>query len=136
MRIAMEDAPTEAVDKLDERWREGRGRWARKLGRLRLGVEPLDVQLDRYRKMTWALTAVTTTIGVMFVALFWAFSRPDVGLILAAILLLPVVAVAWIDYLRLALRARAFERALEAYQTERRGLLEAAAPTDATPKST
>src|SRR4051812_45624771 len=72
--------------------------WRRKLGRLRLGVEPLEEQLARYRRVTWMLTAVPAGIGLMFVALFAAFRRPDVGLWLAGLLLAPIVIVAWIDY--------------------------------------
>ena len=132
----MENPPSDPIAALDERWRERRIAWGRKLGRLRLGVEPLDVQLTRYRQMTWGLSAVTGTIGAMFVALFSAFSRPDVGLILVAILLLPVIVFGWIGYLLLARRAQGFEREYEAYQTERRRMIESGTATDATPKST
>mgnify|MGYP001070009293 CR=1 FL=1 len=136
MTTAMENPPTDPIVALDARWRERRIAWGRRLGRLRLGVEPLDVQLTRYRRMTWGLTAVTGTIGAMFVALFSAFGRPDVGLILVAILLLPVIVFGWIGYLRLARGARGFEREHDAYQAERRRLVESANATDATPRST
>lgn len=133
MTTAMENAPTDPIAALDERWRDRRNAWARKLGRLRLGVEPLDVQLTRYRSTTWVMTAVAGTIGLMFIALFAAFSRPDVGLILVAILLLPVVVFSWVDYLRLARRAGAFEREYDAYQAERRRLTESS-ESNATPR--
>ena len=122
---------------LDDRWRDRRDVWARRLGRLRLGGEPLDVQLTRHRLTTWGMTAVAGAIGLMFVALFSAFGRPDVGLILVAILILPVIVFAWIGYLRLARRARGYDRELDAYQAERRRLVESATATttDAAPRS-
>ena len=52
---------------------------ARKLGRLRLGVEPLEEQLARYRRVTWGLTAVPAVIGADVPGLFAAFGGPDVG---------------------------------------------------------
>jgi membrane protein YdbS with pleckstrin-like domain len=82
----------------DELWQARQRYWRRKLGRLRLGVEPLDEQLVRYRRVTWMLTAVPLVIGLMFLGLFAAFERPDVGLVVAAVLLVPIVAIAWIDY--------------------------------------
>ena len=94
----------------DEAWQARQRYWRRKLGRLRLGVEPLEEQLARYRRVTWMLTAVPMGIGLMFVGLFAAFERPDVGLLLAAVLLLPVVVVAWFDYGLLRHRARRYLR--------------------------
>src|SRR4051794_7396013 len=82
----------------DEAWQARQRYWRRKLGRLRLGVEPLEDQLARYWRVTWMLTAVPLAIGLMFLGLFAAFERPDVGLVLASILLLPVVLIAWFDY--------------------------------------
>lgn len=95
-------------DELDSHWRARESQWRRKLGRLRLGVEPIEEQLARYRGVTWALTAVPSVLGLMFVALFAAFGRPDIGLIVDAILLLPIIAVAWLDYALLARRARRY----------------------------
>jgi hypothetical protein len=84
--------------------------WQRKLGRLRLGVEPLPEQLARYRRVTWMLTGVLLALALMFVGLFAAFRRPDVGLILAAILLLPIVIFAWVEYGLLVLRVARYTR--------------------------
>jgi hypothetical protein len=134
MKTAMNDASTDPVVELDQRWRERRVVWARKLGRLHLGVEPLDAQLERHRRLTWGLSAVTGTISAMFVALFAAFGRPDVGLILVAILPAPLVALAWADYLRLVRRADAYGREYDAYLAERARLVES--QTDAAPRST
>jgi hypothetical protein len=89
----------------EEAWQARQRYWQRKLRRLRLGAEPVGVQLARYRRVTWMLTAVPLAIGLMFVALFAAFERPDIGLIVAAVLLLPIVVLAWLEYGLLALRA-------------------------------
>src|SRR4051794_33036422 len=90
-------------------WAERQEDWRRKLGRLRLGAEPLEFQLARYRRVTWGLTAVSLVIATVFVAIFTAFGRPDVGGSVAAILLLPVVSYAWLDYRLLGATAAAYE---------------------------
>jgi len=93
-------------------WSARRPYWQRKLGRLRLGAEPIEEQLARYRRVTWMLTAVPTGLALMFVGLFAAFRSPDVGLVLAGVLLLPVVASAWLDYRVLPARAGRYAREL------------------------
>ena len=55
-----------ADEDLESRWRMREKQWRRKLGRLRLGVEPIEEQLARYRRVTWVLTAVPAVIGLMF----------------------------------------------------------------------
>jgi hypothetical protein len=100
----------------DEAWQARQRYWRRKLGRLRLGVEPLEDQLARYRRVTWMLTAVPLAIGLMFVGLFAAFERPDVGLVLVSILLVPIVAIAWLDYGLLRLRAGRYTRERAEYE--------------------
>jgi hypothetical protein len=100
---------------LESRWLARQGFWRRKLGRLRLGVEPIDEQLARYRRVTWALTAVPAFLALFFISLFTAFGRPDIGLILIAILLLPIVLFAWLDYARLARRAESYQSELHEY---------------------
>jgi len=77
----------------DERERH----WRRRLGRIRLGAEPLEEQLARYRRVAWGLTAVAGLIAALFIALFSAFHAPGVGLIVAGTLLLPVVVGAWLE---------------------------------------
>jgi hypothetical protein len=101
---------------LDARWREREAWWRRKLGRLRLGVEPLEEQVARYRRVTWALTVVPGVLAIMFIALFTAFGRPDIGLVLIAILLVPIVLFAWLDQARLAWRAHRYLAELEEYR--------------------
>jgi hypothetical protein len=100
--------PREPVS--DEAWQARERYWQRKLRRLRLGAEPVDVQLARYRRVTWMLTAIPLGIGLMFVALFAAFGRPGIGLIVAAVLLLPIVVLAWLEYGMLAHRAARYLR--------------------------
>jgi hypothetical protein len=101
---------------LETRWRNREAWWRRKLGRLRLGVEPLEEQVERYRRATWALTVVPAILAVMFLALFTAFGRPDIALLLIAILLLPIVVFAWIDQVLLAQRARRYLAELEEHR--------------------
>ena len=94
---AMQSPGTNDDSATDAAWSARLQYWRRKLRRLRLEAEPLETQLARYRRVTWALTAIPLAIALMFVALFSAFRRPDVGIVLALILLAPVVVVAWID---------------------------------------
>ncbi len=101
---------------LETTWRKREAWWRRRLGRLRLGVEPLEVQVARYRLVTWALTVVPAILAVMFLALFTAFGRPDIALILTAILLLPIVLFAWIDQALLTHRARRYLAELEEFR--------------------
>ena len=113
---APEPAPIAPAD-----WADRQRRWARKLGRLRLGAEPLAIQLARCRRVTWVLTAVAAAVGLMFVGLFAAFGRPGVGAILAGALLGPVAALAWLDYASLSRRASAYERERRAYAAGENG---------------
>lgn len=92
----------------DGNWPERQRYWQRRLRRIRFGAEPVEAQVARYRRVTWALTAVPLAIGLMFVALFWAFRRPDLGLLLAAVLLLPVISLAWLDFFLLSRRVQAY----------------------------
>jgi hypothetical protein len=104
----MDTKTASQADDLDSRWQMREERWRRKLGRLRLGVEPIAEQLARYRGVTWALTVVPSLLALMFFTLFAVFGRPDIGLIFDAIILLPIIAVAWFDYALLARRARRY----------------------------
>ena len=115
--------PPDTETLLDAAWAVRRRRWVRKLGRLRLGVEPLEIQLARVRRVTWALTAVPGIIGLMFLGLFAAFGRPGMGLILAGLLLGPIIAFSWLDYALLRGKVRAFESELREYEGRRSGRL-------------
>jgi hypothetical protein len=110
------------LEDLEARWRLREDYWRRKLGRLRLGVEPIEEQLARYRRVTWALTAVPSVLAVMFLTLFWAFGRPDIGLILDAIVVSPIVVGAWWDYATMARRARRYRDEADAYFRDRERL--------------
>jgi hypothetical protein len=103
---------------LEARWRLRENHWRRKLGRLKLGVEPIEEQLTRYRRVTWALTAVPAVIGLMFLTLFTVFGRPDIGLVFDAIVLLPIVVGAWLDYAWLARKARRYLTEFSEYLRE------------------
>jgi hypothetical protein len=94
----------------DDAWAARERYWRRKLGRLRLGAEPVEVQLERYRRVTLVLTAIPAVLALMFLALFTAFRRPDIGAVLALVLFGPLVAIAWIDHALLVSRARAYLR--------------------------
>ncbi len=107
----MEARTTQHDPFLEDAWLVRQRYWQRKLGRLRLGVEPLEEQLARYRRVTWILTTVTLALASMFVTLFAAFRRPDIGLILALLLFSPVVVLAWLDQTLLRLRAARYARA-------------------------
>ncbi|MGP0065054.1 MAG: hypothetical protein ACLQGP_15840 [Isosphaeraceae bacterium] len=106
---------------MEAQWRLRENYWRRKLGRLRLGVEPIEDQLARYRRATWALTAVPSILGVFFVTLFTVFGRPDIGMILVALVLLPIVMGAWWDYAIMAGRARRYRREADEYSRLRGG---------------
>ena len=84
--------------------------WSHHLGRLRLGVEPLDVQVAKYRRTAIALTIVPAVIGLLFLALFTAFERPDIGFLLAAIVIIPIAGPVWFGQAKLSRHAAAFER--------------------------
>jgi hypothetical protein len=86
---------------------------------LRLGAEPIDVQLEKYRRVTLMLTAVPLVIGLMFVGLFTAFRRPDIGLWVVGLVLLPIIGVAWLDFVLLKRAARSFELERKAYEQRR-----------------
>jgi hypothetical protein len=110
------------TEDLEASWRAREDLWRRKLGRLRLGVEPIEEQLARYRRVTWALTAVLAGLALMFFTLFAIFGYPLVGLVLDAVLLLPIALGAWADYGWMAFRARRYRAEAERYLRERERL--------------
>jgi fatty acid desaturase len=107
------------ADDLEANWRTREEYWRRKLGRLRLGVEPIEEQLARYRRVTWALTAVPAALAVFFFTLFAVFGYPLVGLVLDAVILLPIVLGAWADYALMALRARRYRAEADQFARDR-----------------
>jgi hypothetical protein len=91
-------------------WPEREAWWRMKLRRLRLGAEPIEEQVARLRRVTIALTVIPIGIGLMFLAIFAAFGRPDVGGVVFGVLIVPVVGLAWIDQAVLQARASAYLR--------------------------
>jgi hypothetical protein len=100
---------TRAPIETDKDWAERELYWRAKLRRLRFGVEPLAVQLEKYRRVTAMLSCVCAGIAAMFLAIFSAFHRPDVGAAVDLVLFVPIVGIAWLDYRALASRVAAYE---------------------------
>jgi hypothetical protein len=66
--------------------------------------------------------------------LFAVFGRPDIGLIVDAVILLPIVAVAWFDYALLARRARRYLEERCQYLHEKERGISAATQEDPAPE--
>jgi hypothetical protein len=128
----METTISKQGEDLEAQWRSREARWRTKLGRLRLGVEPIEEQQARYRRVTWTLTAVPTLLGLMFLTLFGVFGRPDIGLIFVSIILVPIVVGAWIDYVLLASRARRYLAERDEYFRQKAQMAAVTAETEAT----
>lgn len=120
------------LTELDTRWRAREREWARRLGRLRLGVEPLEEQLARYRRTTWALAVVPSIIALMFLTLFTVFGRPDIGLVVVVILFVPMILLPWLGYTKLKRRAAAYLAERARFEDERTRLIEASVKTTTT----
>jgi|GEM_PF-971582 multisubunit Na+/H+ antiporter MnhB subunit len=120
------------LTELDTRWRAREQEWARRLGRLRLGVEPLEEQLARYRRTTWALAIVPGIIALMFLTLFTVFGRPDIGLVVVVILFVPMTLFPWLGYTKLKHRAAAYLAERARFEDERTRLLDASLKTTTT----
>ena len=83
--------------------------WRKRLGRLRIGVEPIEDQLARHRRSLVAMTIISAGIGAMILGLFASFARPDIGAIVAGLIVVPVVGSAWVGYLRLRNQVRMYQ---------------------------
>ena len=95
---------------LQEPWPERQRRWAVKLGRIQLGVEPVEEQLEKYRRVTWMITIVTGWIAFVIAALFVAFKSPGTGLLVSGVLFGPIIISAWLGYRKLEAKVRAYLR--------------------------
>lgn len=86
--------------------------WRRRLPRLRLhpGAEPIGDQVDRLRRVTVAVSLIPAAIGAVFFLIFAGFGRPDIGAGLVAVVILPIVGLAWVDFARTRAGAAAFLR--------------------------
>jgi hypothetical protein len=116
---------TRAPFETDHDWAEREVYWRARLHRLRFGAEPLGVQLEKYRKVTVVLSGVCGGIALIFLAIFSAFRRPDVGLVVDLVLFVPIVGLAWLEY-------RSLARGVAAYEAERKakGKDQARVPAD------
>jgi hypothetical protein len=119
----METAEAHSISQLEKRWRAREEDWARWLGRLQIGVEPIPEQLARYRRATWGLTIVPGIIALMFLTLFSVFGRPDIGLVVVGVLFVPIIVFSWVGYRRLERRALAYLADRSRFETERDRLL-------------
>ena len=119
--------PTSLAD-LEAAWTSRTKYWARKLGRLRLDVEPIEDQLTRYRRVTWVLTAIPAFLSTVLFTLFTVFGRPDIGAIVAALLFLPIVSGAWLGYYLLQRRGRRYLAERDEFERAKERLQSVAAP--------
>ena len=95
--------------------------WRKKLHRrIRFGAEPIERQLAQRLRAMLALSAILAAIGSMFFLIFAAFGRVDVGLAVAALLLAPVAAWAWLDFAWLRHRALCYVRERDAFGSDAR----------------
>jgi hypothetical protein len=116
----MEMNVSHELRELEARWRIREQEWARKLGRLRLGVEPIEEQLERYRRMTWVLMAVPALIALIIFSLFTVFGRPDIGLVVVAILFGPIVLFSWLSFKKLERQGIDYLAELAQFEAEKR----------------
>jgi hypothetical protein len=121
------------LDELEAGWRLREREWARKLGRLHLGAEPIEEQLARYRRVTWALSVVPGIMALMFMTLFSVFGRPDVGLIVVAVVFVPMIVFSWLDYKRLEQLAARYLKERAAFEDQRRRQLQSPLETTTSP---
>lgn len=91
-------------------WPERERQWARELGRIRFDQGPLSDQLEKQKRVTWVLTAVTGWIAFLILALFTAFKHPGIGAIVSGVIFGPIILLAWLDFRKLEGRARAYLR--------------------------
>lgn len=94
-------------------WPERERQWRIALGRIKLGVEPVADQLEKYRLVTWTLSFVAGGMGTILFALFCAFRHPFIGLAVAGGLFGPVIVSAWIGFARLESLASRYLRERE-----------------------
>ncbi len=121
------------LSELEARWRLREREWARKLGRLRLGVEPIEEQLARYRRVTWALSVFPGIIALIIFSLFFAFGRPDIGFFVVVILFVPMILFAWLGFYKLERRAAAYQAERLDHERQRASLLQEIAEKSTTP---
>jgi hypothetical protein len=123
----MENDAAKRIAELEEKWSSAQRQWRRRLGRLRLGVEPIEEQVERYRRVSLTLMAVQGFMALFFFTLFSVFGRPDIGLVVVAVLFVPMIVSSWLGFKRMQWRANTYQVELAAFEEEKRRLQEAAA---------
>ena len=93
-------------------WAERQAYWSRRLGRIRLGAEPLNDQLARLRLVTIVASLVILFIGLFMFMLFLVFGRADIGAIVAAVAIVPLAGLAWYEDWKMHHRVRQYEEEL------------------------
>jgi hypothetical protein len=65
--------------------------------------------------VTWVLTAIPGFLSAFIFCLFAVFGRPDIGLVVSALLFLPIVSGAWLGFFLLERRGRRYLAELDEY---------------------
>jgi ABC-type transport system involved in cytochrome bd biosynthesis fused ATPase/permease subunit len=125
----MHGEASKELTELESQWIARQRKWARRLGRLRLGVEPLDEQLTRLRRTTWALAIIPSFIALIVLTLFTVFGRLDIGLVVILILFAPMILFPWVGYARLKRRAEEYLADRARFEEEKKRLLDASVQT-------
>jgi hypothetical protein len=84
--------------------------WRKKLHPIRPGAEPVEFQLSQRFYGMVVISALTLAIGLIALAIFAGFGRPDLGLGFVGLLFVPEIAWFWLDYAVLRHRASAYLR--------------------------
>ena len=84
--------------------------WRGKLRSIRLGAEPVEVQLRRRFLAMIVISGLTAMIGLILLAILGAFGRVDIGLRMFGLVFLPATSWFWLDYALLRRRASAYLR--------------------------
>ena len=121
----MDSDVSQYLTDLETRWRDRERHWARKLGRIRLGVEPIEEQLARYWRSTLGLMIVPAIIAMMFLSLFAAFGRADIGLVVVGVFFVPLILFAWLGYRTLERRAVGYLAERAGFEAEMKRLMDA-----------
>lgn len=82
-------------------WPSRQREWQRRLPRLRLEAEPIEEQVERYRRATIALSVITAGIAAIILILFTLFGAPWFGVFLSLLPAGAVISAAWRSHQRL-----------------------------------
>jgi hypothetical protein len=98
-------------------------------------VEPIQEQVERYRRVSLTLMAVQGFMALFFFTLFSVFGRPDIGLVVVAVLFVPMIVCSWLGFKRMERRANTYLEELATFEEEKRRLEEAAARLETSSRS-